>query len=124
MTILGPGGNCFHKTWNDGLGPLFVKNIGPGFWLGLELGLGLGGFVRSLGWEARFSAFWGLRFSDPCSDCIVCYTFNVICYMLYVICYMLYVTWYMVYGIRYMLYGIRYVLYFICYTLYVICYML
>ena len=76
MTIPGPGNVrvcvcvCvfFHKTWNDGLGPLFSKNIGPGFGLGLELGLGLGGFVRSLGWEARFPALKGRRFSDPGLD--------------------------------------------------------
>ena len=36
--------------------------------MGLELGLGLGGFVRRLGWEARFPAFLGLPRSDPGSD--------------------------------------------------------
>ena len=58
----------FQKTWTNGWGPLFLKNIGPGFLLDLELGLGLGGLVTNLGWEARFPAFKGRRFSNPGLD--------------------------------------------------------
>ena len=45
--------------------PVFEKHIGRGFLLDLELELGLGEFDRSLGWEARFPAFKGRRFSNP-----------------------------------------------------------
>ena len=50
------------------MGPLFLKDIGRGFGLDLELGLGLGGFARNLGWEARLPALKGRRFSNPGSD--------------------------------------------------------
>ena len=63
-----PSSKLFQKRWTNGWGPLFLKHIGRGFLLDLELGLGLGGFVRNSGWEARFPAFKGRRFSDPGSD--------------------------------------------------------
>ena len=36
--------------------------------MGLELGLGLGGFAMRLGSEARFPTFMGLTCADPASD--------------------------------------------------------
>ena len=68
MDIPGLGGfRCVEEGVRI-LGPLFQKNIGLGFLMGLDIWLRLGKNVMKRGWEEGVPALSGMNRWDPGSD--------------------------------------------------------